>query len=68
MAQLPLLTHPSKKVKLMIYKLETGGLVGIDTAYIGGRVAQLFSPYDFGVRLQQAPDDNSSNTDGALLE
>jgi len=39
-------------VVLAIYRLETGPMVGIDTSYVAERVAQVFSPYDIGIRLQ----------------
>lgn len=39
------------EVDLAIYKMETGGMVGVDESFLANTDEPVFSPYDSGVEL-----------------
>jgi hypothetical protein len=39
------------EVDIAIYKMETGGMVGVDESFLMNTDEPLFSPYDAGVEL-----------------
>ena len=38
-------------VEVQIFKLETGGMIGIDESFIANTDEPIFSPFDKGVKL-----------------
>ncbi len=42
----------NNEVAVTIYKLETGGIVGIDESFIGNTEEPVYSPFDKGVELK----------------
>lgn len=38
-------------VNVQIFKLETGGMIGIDESFIANTDEPIFSPFDLGVEL-----------------
>jgi len=41
-------------VEVQIYKMESGGMVGIDTSFIHNTDLPMYSPYDLGVEIEEA--------------
>ena len=41
----------NNEVAVTIYKLETGGIVGVDESFIGNTEEPVYSPFDKGVEL-----------------
>jgi hypothetical protein len=39
------------QVEISIYKLNTGGMVGIDTSFLSNTDESVYSPYDYGTEL-----------------
>lgn len=39
------------EVQIAIYKLETGGMIGVDESFLANTDEPLYSPYDIGVTL-----------------
>jgi hypothetical protein len=40
-------------VRLGIYKTEGGGMVGIDTSFLANSNEPVWSPFDYGVELEE---------------
>lgn len=39
------------EVQVSIYKLETGGMIGVDESFLANTDEPVYSPYDVGVEL-----------------
>ena len=45
-------------VEIIIYKLSTGGMVGIDSSFLSNTDEPVYSPYDFGELIEDEDDSN----------
>lgn len=41
-------------VEISIFKLETGGMVGLDSSFLMNTDEPIYSPYDFGEQIEES--------------